>query len=411
MSRGEKQQQQESYAEQLDIPRVTISEAMDQLAMSWKYKQFRGVWCLIGEAGLGKSQVVHQLAKENNARVCDVRTAQFGALSAGIPSIKGKEDDFFKIKVPDNFPKPGEKTIMLFDEVNQGEQSALAMFFSLLEDRCMYGYTLPEETLVVAAMNPDTKNYSVSRVEGNAAFRRRMKMIYITPAYKGWLAHAKTDKFHSSDIGCSVIGKEGSPCHPSVLNFIKAAPRILDNQTARENGKQYMCPATVQTVSLDAYVMEAEGTPLHGEVAQIKFGSSIGMTTATQLVAYMENSDILIDPMAVLTNLKSVKGKITRLVNKGQTEPLIELGLNVQKALYAEQPDVTVAGTNYVDFLSVLPADTIQAILSQTKKVARDNDALDYNKELAYEMRGNDAWQAIHQRMEEGHQNVENDLA
>ena len=175
----------ETYWDKYSIPRISLAEALWQIEFSLETKQTRGVWCLIAEAGEGKSQGVHGIARKHGYRVVDVRTAQLTHIGAGVPQ-RADEDNHFKIAVPDDFPRTGEKCIMFFDEFNQGQPHAIALVFKMLEDRGLYGYKLPDDCLVIIAMNPATAGYNVTKIEGNHAINRRIKKAYVYNEYASW---------------------------------------------------------------------------------------------------------------------------------------------------------------------------------------------------------------------------------
>lgn len=397
MSKNKEQPvEKEQYASLYDIPRATIGEVRKQIQLSWQHKQHRGAFVIVGEAGVGKSQVIQQIARDEEARVYDVRTAHYGLVGAGIPSTKNSPDGYFDIVVPSVFPKKGEKSIMLFEEINQGLQHAISMFFSLVEDRRMFNYTLPDEALVVALMNPATAMYAVTQIENNAALRRRLKWLFAIESFKDWYNHAKTPRFHETDIAC--LG-EARPCHPMVLGFIKTFPKNLYDREAQKQPRQYTCPATIQTVSLDAYVMEEAKPPisLSSNFALTRFASSIGLSMATQLVEFIKDSSTIVKTDDVLEDYKGkAKAAVLRLLEKHEEEKIAELNINILKYMFGVQPDVTITAENLVDYLYDIKNEMRVAILTQLKKYADDNDARNYLFKMMAEVQKHPRWFEIH---------------
>jgi hypothetical protein len=407
---NEKSKTKEPYADLYNIPRATIAEIKDQIKLSYKYQQHRGVFCIVGESGIGKSQFVDQLAQEENARLVDIRTAQWSALSGGVPSVNDAGDGRFKVLVPDYFPKEGERCIMKFDEINQGAPQAIAMFFSLFEDRNSFNYKLPDDTLVVAQMNPDTANYAVTRIENNAALRRRMKVIYAIFSYKGWLTHAQTKNFHMSDTHCSLIPADGAPCHPAILEYFTASPSSVDEAEMRMANKQFTSPAGIQTISMDAYILDAEGKSLVGESAQIRFSSSIGVAATADMIAFLRDSSIIISPMDVITNFKSVAKKVKKLVAEDKNEHLLKNVREVLTILFTKTPDIEVAAANILDYLTLLTNDVALAFLSQMQKYALENNAQQYNTDLSKQFYQYEEWLPLHARLQSADKSVNADL-
>ena len=406
----EKKQQELDYAELHGIPRMSISEAAEHLEVSIKTCAHRGVPCYIGPSGLGKSQVVNQVARRLGMSVCYINTANFNAVGAGVPSIKDAGDGFFKLRLPNIFPKDGEKAILFFDEINQGSQHAINMFFSLIEDRRMFDYHLPDDCAIVAAMNPSGANYNVQQIENNAALNRRLKRIVIIPSYADWLKHAQTPEFHYTDRACPAIGEAGFPCHPDILSVLKAAPKMLDDPEALKNNKQFPCPATWQTVSLDAYVLQYLQRSLYDDFALGRYAASIGIPAAEQVCAYIKDHNTLINAHDVLMRYSFVKGKVDKLIKDSRAEILTDLCHNVLKALFASKPDPEKVVKNFVQFLGDLPNEQGTMMLQQQRAVANESGAKDYLKELMQHMQNVEGFIEWHQRVDAAYRAVDNSL-
>lgn len=408
MAKNKEQQKKEHYAAIHDIPKATIGEIKAQIKLSWTHRQHRGAFVVVGEAGVGKSQVVAQIAAEEKAKIYDIRTAHYGLVGAGIPSTKDAPNGYFDIVVPSVFPKPGEKSIMLFEEINQGLQHAISMFFSLIEDRRMFNYELPDDSIVVALMNPATAMYAVQSIEGNAALRRRLKWLYAIDSFRDWYKHAKTKKFHGSDMVC--LG-EAKACHPMILGYLQNYPNNLYDKAAQLQSRQYMCPATAQTVSLDAYVMEKEGLSLSSTFALTRFASSIGEHMATALVEYIKDNSTAVKAEDVLNSYtKKAQRPVKRLLEKSEHEKINELNINVLKYMFGVQPDIKKAAFNFVDYLNDLPNEMRVSIMSQLKKNADDSDAEQYLFELMRQVQKHPEWIRIHTEIDKSQSNVDAQL-
>jgi len=396
------------YAAKYDIPSLRISEIQEQIKLSWEQKQHRGAICVVGEAGIGKSQIVAQIAKDENASIYDIRTAHYGLVGTGIPSTRDAPEGYFDLLVPSVFPKQGEKAIMLFEEINQGLQHSIAMFFSLVEDRRMFNYVLPDEAIVVALMNPATAQYMVTQIENNAALRRRLKWFYAVESFKDWLNHASSSRFHESDV--LALG-EPRPCHPEVLNFVTQYPKMLYDKKAQQQNKQYMCPATVQTISLDVYLLEKAGKPINDDFALCRYAASIGMASAQQLVEHLKDNRTAVKAEDVLLNYEE-KGQrpVRLLLEKSEHEKITELNLNVLTYLFSLQPEVTQAARNLVLYLADLPNELQVTVLSQLKKYAEENQAIPYLFELTSKVQEHEVWTKIHTQLDDSQIKIEQDL-
>jgi len=403
----EHDQNDQKYADLYSIPRASIEEIKKQIVLTWKYNQHRGAILVVGEAGIGKSQLCGQLSREYGAKICDVRTAHWGLMSAGIPSVKHQDRGFFDIVLPSVFPKPGEKAILVFDEINQGLQHAISMFFSLIEDRQMFNYKLPDDCLVLGLMNPNTAQYAVTQIESNMALRRRLKMFYAIPSYEVWKRHAITPEFHQTDL--HALGN-ARPCHPLLTKFYEQHPTMFYDFKGQKAQKQYACPATIQTISLDMYLMEKERMDLTSDFARMRYAASIGLPHADQLVAFLRDEDRSIDPREVLFKFPKVQDEIVDLINSGRQEVLHEAMQGVLMMLFADQPPVDEVARNFVLFLKTLTPDMSMSIFTQLNTISKENNAIEYRQKLMIAMNKFPEWVEIHKRADDGQKRVDSGL-
>ena len=395
-----------SYAQLHDIQRISITAAKLQLELSILSNQHRGCLVFVGEAGLGKTQIIQQTADKLNYKLVTIHTAQWGPLGCGIPSREA-EKQFFKLIVPDIFPKQGEKTILLFDEINRGEKHAIKMFFNLIEDRSMFDYRLPDECIVVGTMNPATSNYSVTPIENEAAIRRRLKFMYIMTNLKDFLLHAGCPDFHQYS---SIKNARGKPCHPMILGFFKAEPNNIYDRNALEQNKQFSCPATIETVSEDAYLLESLGYSIHGTEAFIRYSASIGTTMTSSLVQFLKDQSTTISAQDVIYKYKTVQNKVKTLSANTKNEHLSELAANVIIGWLTDTPKVEDVAENLLNFWTALPLEIVQGMLTQIKTTAEEFNVKQYLTEAMGVLSGYDAWANIHIKMDQASRNMDNAL-
>jgi hypothetical protein len=411
MANGQdKAPQQEAYYDKYGIPKITLGEFSWNLELTIKQNQKRGVLCAISEAGVGKSQIVHQLARKYKMRVVDIRTSQFSLIGAGVPQ-RADDTGHFKIAVPEDYPKKGEKCIVLFDEINQGQSHAIAMFFKLLEDRGIYNYELPDECIIVALMNPSTAQYNVSKIETNPAINRRLMKCYVYATFTDWLQHAKTDEFHHTD-------GMAKPCHPWVLKFLQTEPKLLYRDADRDGNKQFACPATWQTVSLSLYNLEAAGEPITSERAENRLSMSINPTLARSVVEYVRNNEVRISPDEILFKYKA-KSKLRERVLSLKEEPggeypkLIE---TVAHFLFNERPKPVEIANQLALFWHDMPDELAQAFFSMLGSASesgdpeRQNSNRQYMKVLTNELQTDKLWLEINHRLMKSHNDFERAL-
>jgi hypothetical protein len=406
---------QDAYWDKYAISRVTIGFIIQTLNMYVRNTITRGCVALISEAGEGKSQAVHQVARQTGYRVVDLRTAFFSLMSGGIP--QKAEGGFFQIAVPDYMPKPGEKCILFFDEINQGQQHAIAMFFALLEDRLFFNYTLPKDCLIVCAMNPANAGYMVTKMETLKAFNRRLVKFYMYTPYGDWEKHAVTPAFHFSD---GMV----KPCHPWVLKYLNTNRPALYDKAAADKGQQFPCPATWQTVSRMLYALETEkngmGAPMemHSEFARALISGSIGTVHAKGLCDYIENNEIRISPEEILEKYKPKSG-IRKKVMDLAKEPgggVPDLSQTVASYLFDHKPSPELIAPCLALFWADLPEELAQGFYSQLSAAAADGDELvkksniDYMMALTKQLMNEEPYVEVNRRLHQSHDSFERKL-
>ena len=147
---------------------------------------------LRGRHGVGKSQVVYQIAKNMELPVVERRASQMteGDL-VGLPSIDGDRTSF---NPPDWFKVACEEPVVLFlDEVDRAVQEVRQGIFELTDSRKLNGHHLHPETVVFAAVNGGEHGEQYQVNEMDPAELDRYSVWDIEPTVEDWLAWAKNN--------------------------------------------------------------------------------------------------------------------------------------------------------------------------------------------------------------------------
>ena len=145
---------------------------------------------LRGRHGIGKSQVVYQLAAEAGLPVVERRASQMteGDL-VGLPSIEGNRTSF---NPPDWFKTACEEPVVLFlDEVDRATLEVRQGIFELTDSRKLNGHTLHPDTLIFAAINGGEHGESYQVNEMDPAELDRWSVWDVEPTTEDWLAWGK----------------------------------------------------------------------------------------------------------------------------------------------------------------------------------------------------------------------------
>lgn len=142
---------------------------------------------LWGSAGIGKSAMVADIAREFGADMIDLRLALFQPADLlGMPAREGDKTVFLR---PDWFPADTGKPIFLFlDEIDRASRATKNVALQLILDRAIGGRRLPDSVRIFAAGNG---GHDRGMTEANgAAVNNRFSHIAMRPDFSAWRAHA-----------------------------------------------------------------------------------------------------------------------------------------------------------------------------------------------------------------------------
>tara|TARA_Y100000034_G_scaffold124322_1_gene172330 strand:+ start:549 stop:1616 length:1068 start_codon:yes stop_codon:yes gene_type:complete len=145
---------------------------------------------LRGRHGIGKSQVVYQLAENLNMPVVERRASQMteGDL-VGLPKTDGNVTSFCP---PDWFKTACDSPVILFlDEVDRATIEVRQGIFELTDSRKLNGHHLHPQTLVFAAINGGEHGQQYQVGEMDPAELDRWTVFDVEPSIEDWLTWAK----------------------------------------------------------------------------------------------------------------------------------------------------------------------------------------------------------------------------
>jgi hypothetical protein len=141
----------------------------------------------IGTMGIGKSQMMKQVADELEIGLIDLRLAQLEPGDIiGVP----RSDDITNRTVwrkPEWWPEPGTRGILHLDELNRAPVDVRQAVFQLVLDKKMHTHELPKGWFVHSSINPDNGAYQVEQLD--QAMLRRFCNIKITADAIEWVEY------------------------------------------------------------------------------------------------------------------------------------------------------------------------------------------------------------------------------
>ena len=166
------------------------------------------VW---GPPGIGKSDVVHQMANDIGAHVIDVRLSLWEPTDIkGIPfysSDTGKMEWAPPIELPDaEMAAQHDKILLFLDEMNSAAPAVQAAAYQLVLNRRVGTYVLPDNVVIVAAGNRDSDKGVVYRMPSPLA--NRFVHLELTVGFDDWFNWAVTNKIHKDVVGFLQFSKK-----------------------------------------------------------------------------------------------------------------------------------------------------------------------------------------------------------
>lgn len=344
-----------------------------------------------GKHGIGKSEIVHQIAEEMGYDgVFDLRLgamADVGDLT-GMPEREyfcpscnfsyGTRGDLIfcpmceekgnKVPIkgrtiflpPYWLPYDGKKYLLFFDEVNRGRLDILQVFFQISLDHRSGSHIIPDNYGIICAGNPSGADYNVEELD--PALINRLGNIKFTLERKDWLKWAEENKLHEDVIDfvktdTKQLGNEAI----DIPIEIKPSPRGMAFLSKIINGTNP--PHTI----LDKSLWIPVANMIIGESAALAFQASLKTDIEKPLKAeevFKKFHDVKVQ-RKFKAQLKDSEGEI-RFDLLRLTLDDVKDKLQKESAKYSEKEL-----NNFADFLVEIPTDLS---FSAIKEIANIND-------------------------------------
>lgn len=292
---------------------LTPSESKQALKHAAVTKSPVFVW---GPPGIGKSQIMKQIAEELGMEFVDIRLSQMDPTDLrGIP-YPGTDEAGNSVMYwsPPHFYQrdPNKPTFYLFDEMNAAPQSIQAAAYQIVLDRQLGDYKLNDGDVVFAAGNRDTDKGSTFKMP--TPLMNRFTHLEMETSFDDFQEHAILAGFHKTVVGYLTWQKQ------DLFNF---------EPTSAFRG--FPTPRSWERVSKLVH----DQPDLSEKVRLALIAGAVGEGVAAKFIEYQKMNDALPNPTDILY------GKITTL-NKDQKETSICYALTI--GLCYEMRDIHNAG-------------------------------------------------------------------
>jgi len=266
---------------------------------------------IVGEAGIGKSALVSEVAVKMQAKLFTtvVSLSEKGDLAIPVPPLTS--ESFIQTKAYGQLADvqfgyahtlieiiryaeahPKQPILWFLDEFNRGTQAVQSELMNLVLQRTINTLTLPDQVQLILAENPDasmtgfeSSDYGV--VAGDAAIKDRTVRLVMRTDAGDWLrwAAALDPTAQRPNI------------HPLVQQFIGEDVSRLNQ--ADEQADMIATPRAWARVSANLFELEKCPTAAREQVALDIFQGDIGQTLGIAFEQYLEQQAIHLTPAMI----------------------------------------------------------------------------------------------------------------
>lgn len=251
--------------------------------------------CLKGHQGIGKTQILQQVAEELGWDYKAIYCAQTSTEDLiGMPKIVENKDGTFSTEFakPTLFPTK-ENTIFVLEEINRAPLEVQQSVLQLLTDKKIGNFVLPKNTLICACINPTDSIYMTQELD--SVFVNRMVTIDVETNIEEFCNYAE-----KKGVNQDIINFIGS------LNSSQAAIHFIPKPSENTIGKPMASPRTWMIADSILKLNVSDNV-----LAQMLSGA-IGKETATFFLTTRNKLDKIINIESIIKNYEKVKTKIEK---------------------------------------------------------------------------------------------------
>lgn len=261
---------------------VSAGEAFDVLLHGWQAQaagRMTASWMLHGRPGIGKTEIVAQLARSTGARLFDLRLTTIEPQDLrGLPYYdhEGQRTVWYR---PEDLPDdPDHPAILFLDELTAAAPALQPTVYGLLQERRVGRHLLPAATFIVAAGN-GVEDGAVAYEMGTALSDRLIHLSLRAEA-NDWLARYAIP----------------NGLHPAVTAFIRTRPDLLETtEEALRRGQMIAC-----TPRSWARVSTILATVPDRRLRDIMIAGTVGEAVAAEFALIADEIAATVQVMAML---------------------------------------------------------------------------------------------------------------
>lgn len=226
-----------------------------------------------GSPGIGKSDIMRQIARDNKLKLLDMRLSQMDPTDLnGFPSLN-KERTRSHYAPPEYIPLEGDPIpkgfngwLLFLDEVNTAPPATQAAAYKLVLDRKIQDISLHSNLAMAAAGNLSTDKAIVNTM--STALQSRMQHYQLRVDLKSWIVWANANNIDHR-----------------IVSYISYKPEVLHNFNPEHSDFTFPCPRTWAFLSkkIDIY---ANKEIVPGKIASMS--ATVGEPAAREFYAFSQ---------------------------------------------------------------------------------------------------------------------------
>lgn len=231
-----------------------------------------------GSPGLGKTQIVQQIARERSLGFVQLHAPLMQPEDYGMPIVNANRDGV-TFAVPDKFPMEGsshpDQGVLLIDELPQADNAGQKILANLIQERELHGRKLKPGWSIVATGNRQQDRAGANRILSH--LRNRVTTLEFEAHLDDWCDWALNDGVD-----------------PTVVGFVRFKPALL---SAPDN-KQEIYPTPRAWVEGVSNIIGKVDAKAEYEC----FRGAVGEGAASEFTAFLRIYRDLPDPDRVIEN-------------------------------------------------------------------------------------------------------------
>jgi len=257
---------------------ITISQ-LEMAVRATIEKKLRRSLKVVGPTGVGKSEVIRQIAKSYGMGVIDIRLLLWSLTDLkGVP-YPDDTHTYTRWLINDALPRPerdGEEGILLLEELDDAPKTVRAAAYQLTLDRKLGDYSLGDGWFIIATSNREQDGGAYTAPL--APLNNRFEIHEVEPDFKTWRDYAVKSGFN-----------------PLIVAYLSANQTAL--YTYKPDTEADLVFATPRSWTAVCDLFDAG---LEGETLRIKVEANVGAVEAAGFFKYIKNRKLLPDVEAVL---------------------------------------------------------------------------------------------------------------